>query len=170
MRRKELHKIEKKLKHHMFESLRVVCPAQRRLLENENDGVPDGIFNVHWLASLDTDLITGSCQPELDANNTCTVYHGEIVMLTSDGVNEILAEGRIMQYLITYVENGEFERVEGILAMRMLEDFNSASDFTMLQKEQEESYLSMGTLIGMTAAVAALAAILLGIVYINKMF
>ena len=34
MRRKELHKIEKKLKHHMFESLRVVCPAQCRLLEN----------------------------------------------------------------------------------------------------------------------------------------
>ena len=73
MRRKELHKIEKKLKHHMFESLCVVCPAQRRLLENENDGVPDGIFNVCWLASLDTDLITRSCQPELDANNTCTV-------------------------------------------------------------------------------------------------
>ena len=54
-------------------------------------------------------------------------------MLTSDGVNEILAEGRIMQYLITYAENGEFERVEGILVMRMLEDFNGASNFTMLQ-------------------------------------
>ena len=73
MQRKELHKIEKKLKYHMFELLRVACPAQRRLLENENDGVPDGIFNVHWLASLDTDLITWSCQPELDANNTYTV-------------------------------------------------------------------------------------------------
>ena len=73
MQRKELHKIEKKLKHHMFELLRVVCPAQRRLLENENNGVPDGIFDVRWLALLDTDLITGSCQPELDANNTCTV-------------------------------------------------------------------------------------------------
>ena len=35
--------------------------------------VPDGILNVPWLASLDTDLITRSCQPELDANNTCTV-------------------------------------------------------------------------------------------------
>ena len=58
-------------------------------------------------------------------------------MLTSDGVNGFLAEGRIMQYLITYVKNGEFERVEGIFAMRMLEDFNSASDFTMLQEEQE---------------------------------
>jgi len=58
-------------------------------------------------------------------------------MLTSDGVNEFLAEGRIMQYLITYVENCEFERVEGILAMRMLDYFNSASDFTMMQDEEE---------------------------------
>ena len=57
----------------MFESLCVVCPAQRRLLENANDLVPDGILNVPWLASLDTDLITWSCQPELDANNTCTM-------------------------------------------------------------------------------------------------
>ena len=48
-------------------------------------------------------------------------------MLTSDGVNEFLAEGRIMQYLITYVENCEFERVEGILP----------SDFTMMQEEEE---------------------------------
>ena len=64
-RRKELRKIEKKLKHHMFES--------RRLLENANYLVPDGILNVPWLASLDTDLITRSCQPESDANNTCTV-------------------------------------------------------------------------------------------------
>ena len=55
------------------------------------------------------------------------VYHGEIVMLTSDGVNEFLVEGRIMQYLITYVENCEFERVEGILP----------SDFTMMQEEEE---------------------------------
>ena len=54
------------------------------------------------------------------------MYHGEIVMLTSDGVNEFLAEGRIMQYLITYVENCEFERVEGILAMRMLDYYNDA--------------------------------------------
>ena len=73
-----------------------------------------------------------------------------------------------MQYLITYVKNCEFERVEGILAMRMLEDFNSASDFTMLQEEQEEVSLSMGTLIGMTAAVAALSAILFGIVHIKQ--
>ena len=73
-----------------------------------------------------------------------------------------------MQYLITYVNNGEFERVEEILAMRMLEDFNSASDFTMFQEEQEESSLSMGTLIGMTAAVAALSAILFGIVHIKQ--
>ena len=72
-RRKELRKIEKKLKHHMFESLCVLCPAQRRLLENANDLVSDGILNVSWLASLDTDLITRSCQPELDANNTCTM-------------------------------------------------------------------------------------------------
>ena len=64
-RRKELRKIEKKLKHHMFES--------RRLLENANYLVPDGILNVPWLALLDTDLITWSCQPELYANNTCTV-------------------------------------------------------------------------------------------------
>lgn len=89
-------------------------------------------------------------------------------MLTSDGVNEFLTEGRIMQYLITYVENCEFERVEGILAMRMLENFNSASDFTMLQEEQEEVSLSMGTLIGITAAVAALLAILFGIVHIKQ--
>ena len=65
------------------------------------------------------------------------MYHGEIVMLTSDGVNEFLADGRIMQYLITYVKNCEFERVEGILAMRMLDYFNSASDFTMMQEEEE---------------------------------
>ena len=58
-------------------------------------------------------------------------------MLTSNGVNAFLAEGRIMQYLITYVENCEFERVEGILVMRMLDYFNSASDFTMMQEEQE---------------------------------
>ena len=72
-RRKELRKIEKKLKHHMFELLCVLCLAQCRLLENANDLVPDGILNVPWLASLDIDLITRSCQPELDANNTCTV-------------------------------------------------------------------------------------------------
>ena len=72
--KKELHKIEKKLKTHMFESLSDVCPAQRRLLDEENDGVPDGIFEIRWLVSLNTDLISGSCEPELDANNTCTVY------------------------------------------------------------------------------------------------
>jgi len=89
-------------------------------------------------------------------------------MLTSDGVNEFLAEGRIMQYLITYVKNCEFERVEGILAMRMLDYFNSALDSTMLQEEQEEVSLSMGMLIGMTAVVAALSAILFGIVHIKQ--
>ena len=52
--KKELHKIEKKLKTHMFESLSDVCPAQRRLLDEEHDGVPDGPFEIRWLVSLNT--------------------------------------------------------------------------------------------------------------------
>merc|ERR1712238_213870 len=170
--KKELHKIEKKLKTHMFESLSDVCPAQRRLLDEENDGVPDGLFEIRWLVSLNTDLISGSCEPELDANNTCTVYDGEITMMTSDDVDEILAVGRIMQYLTAYVESDEYESVEGVLSMRMVEDSDEkaeqASDATMSLEEQSGASVSMGTLLGVTTAVAALSAVLFGIVAIKR--
>lgn len=165
----DLREIEVDLKGSMFQSIALdVClNSSRRLFHpaNRSNGIRRRLAVAQVLTS-ETDRKSGSCKPELDPENICTIYNGEIVAELNGlepNVNSEEIETEIVKFLTTYATMGKYESVDGVLALRMLEDAmgGELAEARMTGGlEGSEDKGSVGVIAGMTAALAVLSALI----------
>mmetsp|Transcript_49078 Transcript_49078/g.59445 ORF Transcript_49078/g.59445 Transcript_49078/m.59445 type:complete len:309 (-) Transcript_49078:224-1150(-) len=157
---------ERLLKETMFQGLvGHICPSRRRLRDMFRHRRRLEVVDIE---SALRDIVTGSCTPQSGDNNTCTKYKGVIdVLINNIGDNDDMKEttANVMAYLEEFAKSTNWSAIsDNILGMAV----STTRQTNPPDKIEQQEGLSPGTIAGMVAGVAALAALLFGIIYMKQ--
>jgi len=127
-----------------------ICPKDRRLFERRA-WEEDRRLEILAFKSVSEDIVSGYCIPTMDMNNTCVSYEAEIMadIIPYGPINTTkMAKLKILYQLDSYVKKERFLKIEGVVAMNMVE---TGYDFSAVLSSSGRGNTNalVGTTVGM---------------------
>jgi len=141
-----------------------VCP-KRRLLKNDFGEKESRRLDILRLESMPEDEEVGICTA-MNTNNTCMIYRTDLTIAVDSNSTKIAKED-ILERLDSYVAEERFLTIEGVIAMDIIDP--EVSPQLLMSKDPENGNGNQDeAIVGMTAAIIGLAAVLIVIVFLQK--